>query len=538
MAVENLSIDVEINITKAIEALDQLQEELENVADKIADVDRRGSTGISIRTNVDEIDDDLALLTQKIQTWEAANSIDIDTNVGDMTVGGGGRTFADRPSTDLREAVSFGDDDGRMFGGLRRAFSGLSDRIDNVDLRMTDLHNMLARLVPLLLTFIGAIPAAITAIYGLAAAGVAAATALAAIGGFGALGVALVDGQFQMDRLSEIGNRLQNSFIEAFAPLAEQLEPLFIDAVDGLERLFMAIASQGDVLLEFTDDARAFGSFVLEFIPEALRAVGALADSFSNVFSNIGMFLQQNFTDGVRTLVQVTQDALPTIANMVILIGRAVPAIIEMSVGFARVVNIVIQTVGAISQLFGLIGIGPQRFGLLTAAILTSVSAMLLLRSSLIQFAVRAALSAISSVAQLITSYTALTASTTAATVATYALATAIVTLIGVVTLGVGIAVLGGIIGGIADQFGGLKSEINGTTEALREFDSLSSSVSGGTGRRNPYDFDPDDDDGGSLTTTDSGGTTINIESSGNEEEDRSNSRYAAWAQGRDTGGG
>jgi len=592
MAIESLEIDVIINVAEALSSLEELENELDELSDDIDAVDRRGTEGISVNTRVDPIDDDLAEIRAKLAAFERSTSLDIGTNIGGIGGGGGGMgpaqlrgvmrdamadalsstggsqaVDASARSRTLRGALQrmqastasnvgelfdqfddfggtrrgTGDDGGpldSLFRRMRGSFSSMIDGMGEFDLRMSDLHNAMARLVPLLLVFIGAIPAAYTALIGLATAAVAAAASLAAIGGFGALGVALQDGQLDMARLQEVGTEIKNSFIDAFAPLAEQLQPLFIDAVDGLDRFFQLVANNGDALLELRDEARAFGQFVIDFVPNALRAIAGLVEGMADVFGNIGDFLQRNFAGGMRQLLRVTRDAIPAVAEVGLLLAQAVPTLVEMSVGFMRVVGTVIQVIGAFSRLLGLLGIGPEMFGLLTGAILAAATATLLFRTAIVKALIASLAKLGGGILAAASSLVGYSGSAIVATLATNALGMALLTLIGIVTLGLGIAVLAGVVGGIASQFDLLKNDITDTTDALKEFDNVASSV-GGNGSQNPYGFTPENGSGGGSGTSGSNSSkdvTINIESSGDSQEDRSNARYAAWAQGRDTG--
>lgn len=545
-AIENLEIIVEVDIAEAVSNLQKLQDELEDLADKIAAVDARGSDGISVRTHVDSISDDLMEMELMIQQWEARNGIDIDTNVRGM----GGAAAASAIDYDPPSFPVGGDTIGvTPRGGARsrgvgevamKALEPLSDfgsTIKNADIRMSDLHNMMARIVPLLVIFLGAIPSAIAALYTLAAAGVAAAASLMALAGFGALGFALEDGQFNMDRLTQAFERVRQDFIDAFGPMAERLQPLFEDGLAGLEDFFDAIADEGDALIALTDEARAFGGFIMEFVPSALRTLAALVSAMSGTFGDIGDFLNNNFADIVRTMVRVAQDALPVVAEMGRIIASALPAIAKMSIGFARVANVIMQAIGAFMSLLSLVGIGPEIFGILTASVLALFSAFLLWNSSILAVASGALMKLGAVMIATIGKLTGYSLAAITAKLATWGLYRAVAALLGLTGVGLILVAISTGASMMADQFARATGNIDKTAKALKDFDSIRSGLgdSGFDGDAgDAYGFNPEDP---KQTVGAGGGTTVfNVESSGDPSEDRSNIEYADWMSGRSTG--
>lgn len=570
-AIENLEIIVDVDIGSALAALEDLQEELMDLAESIEAVDAVGTEGIDIRTNLDDADAELAALKTKLEAFEAANELNIDTDFdrGRYTIPNFQQSgnMADNIG-DLFGFMDFpgGGDGGRggLFKSLRRQVDELTNSFEGFKLRMSDMHNVLAQIVPILLVFIGVIPAAITALVGLAAAAVAAAASLAAMAGLGALGVGLVDGQFDMKRLSNVWKDVKNSFIEAFAPLAEELQPLFMNAVDGLGEFFQAVANQGDALMALTDEARAFGGFLMDFIPDALRTLVALVEALSPLFASFGNWLNENFNNIVRDLASVTMQAAPAIAELIAKLGQAVPWIVEMSIGFTQVANAVLDVMGIIGTLMDFLGIGGRRFGLVTAAALAFATALALANSQLVAFALKGIASAVLGLYQffvgLLAADSALTymAGTTIVSAissliafvgglnlsagALYSFAASAFTATGaaaalltVLTLG-GAAVLVGVALSASSAFLGLAGNIDSATQSLKEFDKVSNGTNdfGGPGD-NPYGFDPENP----RTSAGGGGgvAVFNVESSGDGQEDRSNLEYADWLSGRSSGG-
>ena len=619
-AIENLELQVTADISRALAKLEDLQEELQDVAEAIEAVDAQGADGIDVRTDVDSIDDDLARMQGRIEAFEAANKINIDTDVdrtgapalpppdydfgantrmaenvipdefaamaqadpdfGGFNVGTGpGATGAfDNLGEQIAQAASAG---AGVAGGLdmsRRSritkkltknLSKMSERLrdgwqqlNNFNIRMSDIHNMLAALIPLLFVFIGSIPAVITAVLGLAAAAVTAAAALAAIAGFGAMGVALEGGQMDMENLTEVWDDIKESFIEAFAPLAEQLEPLFRDAVDGLGRFFQAIANQGDALMELTDEARAFGGFLMDFVPGALRTLAGLVEGLEPILSNIGQAINNNFSSFVRQLVYWTEQAVPVVADLVQTFISALPTIIQISIQFADVANEVLKVIGAFWRLITLNGLLSDEMGYLIAGLLVAATAFALLSKTVMQFALKSMWSAILSLNKFIlglwranTAVTVFGSTTLGSAISgligfTASLISSIAGLLGfeisawkaaiaaaafwtAVTIGLALPLLG-MISGMAAGFLGLSGSIDEATSSLKEFDRVAGRTEGGF---NPYGGDPPSSGAGAATSG-GGNTTINIESNGDANEDASNARYVSFRQGRTTGGG
>lgn len=604
-AIQNLEVVVEVNIGKAITALSDLQDELQDLAEDIERVDARGSEGIDINTNLDDLDTELAAVRGKMEAFEKANSLDIDTNTNGFNFDGGdfaATMFGDMPEgsrtgrftslyddmfDDFADAdLDFGDFNAERGRGinrrddnvtrlgflkkLRKSTSGTIDKIDDFGLRMSDMHNLLASIIPVLVVFIGAIPAAYTALFTLAGAALAAAAGLAVLTGLGAMGVAMQGGEFDAERLMEELRSVRDAFLEAFAPLAERLEPLFRDGLSGLERFFQAIANQGDALMALTDEARAFGGFIMDFVPGALRTLGALVEAMAPIFADIGSYLEGNFTNIVRTMVRLTNEIVPVLASMADKIGNALPAIVRMSVGFMKVASVIIDVLGGFGRLLGMLGISPQMFGLVIASILSLYTALsfasmaiktfaasavgsaiqamwswwyvtIFQKSTLMSGLVKALASAIVSIYGYITSLVGASAASLSMATATMIAAGALAAFLTLASLGV-LAGLSAVAMGVASNFLGVADSIDQATKSMKDFNRVSGKTDGGS--FNPYGGEgggPNGGGGSSYTGSTSGGsgtTNVNIESSGDRQKDKSNGQYAFWVAGRTTGSG
>lgn len=569
-AIENLEIVVNVDIAEALADLRKLQDELENVADEISSLRREGRRGVDVSTHVDAITDDLARMRTEIEAFERATSIDIDTDIDDVeglaaaaaasSAGGGGgyggvsfnRPFLAQGS---RAAASMDDISGGMgmiFGdqrrddpsGLQKVVKKLGDTFDDAmeslsefDIRMSDLHNALARLVPLIFVFIGAIPAVMTAMAGLAAAAVAASASLLALAGFGALGFGMAGGEFDAQRLSDAFSDVREDFLDAFAPMANELQPLFEDMLDGLESFFRAVADQGDALLALEGEARSFGDFIMSFVPDMLRTLAAMVEGLSYLFGDLGRFLNRNFTDIMRTLTELTAEITPVMAALGQALGGLLVGLARVSTGFLQVVNVITSLIGGLAWLINLFGVSARGFGIVVSGALAAASAILLARTALVQLIWQGFISLAGTIySYFVPAVATIVSGFTSSAAATYLATAALASFLTLATLGAATALIG-MATSAAAEFTNLAGSIGDASSALKDFRSVQSGMNGagfgGSGSDNPYGFSPDNPKG-------SGGgngsvTVFNVESSGDPDEDRSNLEHADWLSGRTT---
>lgn len=547
--IQNIKVAVNVDISSAIAKLTDLQDELSDLAADIEKVDARGAEGIDIRTDVDSIDDDLTKLAAKIKAFESSTDIDVATNTDNLTGPGfqtlGSPTAADPGDLAAGMGMLFGDDRrssrrGRM---MRRMTENMSesldsaiDRLKNFNLRMSDIHNAMAALIPLLIVFIGAIPAAVTAILTLAAAALSAAAAFAAIGAFGAMGMATQGGNFDMERLTSMMEDIRDTFIETFAPLAERLQPLFEDGLDGLEKFFQAVADQGDALVALSDEARAFGGWLIEFVPEMLRTLAGLAEAFDSVFGQLGSYLSNNFRNVIRGLIQDTYDALPAISALINMLLQALPGLIQVSIGFARVATAVlwvIKQVGRLASLFGVIS--GEHMGMFLASLLSIASALAITSALVGLLSDTIIAKGISSLASYAASALFGASSFTALSYAEMAATAALIAFLTVASLGV-LAGLAAVAAAAASSFLTQSDAIDQATASLKDFNRVSGRTDGSS--FNPYGGGNAPRSGaGRPGSSVGGGASITIERTGDRESDKSTESYAYWRQGRTSGG-
>lgn len=544
-AIQNLEVVVDVDISEALGKLTELQDELSELATDIEKVDARGAEGIDITTDLDGADEELAALKAKLKAFERGNTVNIDTNVDRGMRGPGFKTMSS-PNAASPDALRNGM--GMLFGGggdkksgrLSRLMDKLGDQIGKAanklsgfKLRMSDLHNVLASIIPVLLVFIGAIPAAVTALVTLAGAALSAAAAFAVMGGLGAMAFGTENGDFSMDNLEEAFNDIQSAFFEAFSPLANRLEPLFKDALDGLERFFYAIASEGDALMALSDEARAFGGFIIDFFPKVLSTLGGLAEAFSGVFSKLGDFLQNN--EIIKGFVKATMDALPAISALIGMVIKALPGLIDLSIGFARVATSVIMVITLIGKLLTLFGLlSGEHIGLVVASLLSLASAVALVNALVGLFSGTVIASAITSMASFAASALFGAEAFGALSIAQMIATGSLVAFLTVASLGLLVG-LGAMALSAAGDFLNLADGIGAATSAMDEFNDVSNR--GGAGGVNPYGNGGDDGGDDSRFPPGGGGAaSVTIESSGDKEKDKSNGRYAGWRMSRMTG--
>jgi hypothetical protein len=605
MAIQSLEINVIIGVQGALDALSDLQDELDDVADAIRKVDERGTRGINIDTNIQDVDAELGRVYTKLRSFEERETLDIDANIDDdmalddvsqrrikssvreastdvatMDVDAGVvklsgfdlgtledtlrnamreglvdalssedvTTFVSGPQPDrtpdidtrirqsdrlksIRFALRRGRErDANFTRYLRSAGRQLSDFVGETDiasLSMSDLHNALARVIPLLVVFIGTLPAVITAMVTLAAAAIAAGAALMALTGFGLLGALTIDGTTQVDteRLQEIVDEIQADFMDAFAPLAEQLEPLFDDALDGLERFFNAVAAQGDALLALTDMARDFGGFLISFVPDMLRVMAGLANAFDDEFGDIATFLQQNFADIVASAVFLTDEALPAVSAFLQAIASILPALIRISVGFTQVATAVLAVIRGIGTLLSYLPISDQMFGALVATILALISGFFILNGIITLLSVGTLGSLLAPALK--------SAAVAAGTLikGVLGLSGSLLTLGNIIrlllaTTGIGLLLVA--FGAVASEALSAKSDVDKLNDSLRQFNDVAGSADGmSIGGPSPYS--------GSSTMGGTSGRSVTYNVSGSDSADDTGS-YLSWHDRRASG--
>jgi hypothetical protein len=302
-----------------------------------------------------------------------------------------------------------------------------------------------------------------------------------------------------------------------------------MDAVGGLSLLFDAVARNGDALMQLTDDARAFGQFLLSFIPSALASMTAMVETMRPVFSMMADAIDN--ASILRTLTALTLDIIPAVAAFASVVIDALPELIRFSAGFAKVAAGAISIIGLIGQLVTLFGVfSSESIGMLIASVLTAATAIFILNSSILTTAKTALVKLGASLLTSMSSMLAYASSAGIATLATNALRSALRGLLILTGVGLGLVLLAEGLNLVADQFLSAESNIRSTTDALKEFDRVAGRTSGAF---NPYGGDAPVS--GSRAAGGGGQNVAVIEPSGNPQEQSSDVKNANWTMGRRT---
>lgn len=484
----------EENLDAVIRVIDRFSEELDRLIRKLGEIEAIHERVDNLTIDVDVDDAEVDALMAKLAATDVAA-----VGVGDIDAGGGGRVAGD-----VAESTA----------EMAEATTEATSRLSEFDLRMTDIHNALARLVPLLFTVIGSIPALYGAFIGLAGAALAAAAALTALTAFGALGVAMARGDGDISAgFVDMAQQVQEDFMDAFAPLAERLAPLFRDALDGLDMLFQAIASRGDVLVQMADAARDLGSFILDTFPAAIAMVGRIATAFLPVFEHLmRLLVQRNIGRG---FVDFMAQVLPPFIDFVSLVADFIPHLLGMSIGFLRVTNAILLFLDAVVTAITFGGVLNQELGFLIGTILTLVTATLIWNSALIGLAKTLAVNIASAVLGAVQAFTSYDVAAFLATLSTWQLVAAVAALATAVVVATGgLVLLTSAAASAASDWFNLGGGISAATQKLREFDRVSGRVDGA----NPYG--PSDTPSPSTVAGGTGGGDVAVDATVESEQE------------------
>lgn len=486
--------------------LDTLRRSLvDEIADIEADVDvPRGGGG-----GGEELSDlDRALRDAVDLDLDAETEIDPETDFESPELD------ALRGTLDLDADADF--DAGEAMGDVAKAAGEASDGLTEMDLRMTDIHNAAARLVPMLLTIVGAVPAIYGALVALAAAAGAAAAALAAITAFGAIGIAIERGgrDDMMGGLTDAWDQVVDDFLDAFVPLAQRLAPLFEDALDGLNRLFEQIASEGDALMDFADESRDFGEWVINTLPSFLNDLASFAEAAADALAVVGQAAGD--VDWFGALANYLAMVLPPLMEFGALLAALTPHLLELSIGFLQATNGLLLLLNVFLDIITVGGMLDKQVGLLIGSFLSAYTVVLLLNSALVTTAATGLVSmgrTMIRLASILLGYVGVSGSAISSTLGLAASFKALAAAIALTGIGALVVIFGAIAGGAATA----STEIDKATKSLKEFQRQQSRMSGG---ENPYK-EPELRRGegvGQSRFAGGGGVTVNVE--GNADED------------------
>lgn len=416
------------------------------------------------------------------QAWENPNIPDIDDDFI-KTLANGGDEVGDAVETLRKYDLTMGD--------LDDSSRSLIQRFDDIELKMGDFFKIFASLLPLLLTFVAAMPAAIAGVVALGAAAVSAAGGLAAIAGLGALGIGLQGGQFSMEPLQQEFEELRRSFIEAFAPLAQTFAPVVRQLTDDIGEMFDAIAARGRVLQRLRDEFAGIGDMLVSVMPTLLANFAALSDAAAPILGKIVRFFASG--DFAATFAKLLHDLLPAISQIAQTIRDAIPAIIEISKGFLIWVSVIATGLSLLFQFIDVLGPLGTGLGFVVGTLMTLVTVVSLANNLLAIFTVETSIlsgtaiaSAVTGLRSMIAGFLGVAESATIATAATAAF-------ISVATIGLGVA-----LAGIASHFSKMNTEMSETQSRLKDLTkgpnaigtgtlSSSGTTSSGGQQSNPY---------------------------------------------------
>lgn len=498
------------NLEIIIDVIADAEQELERLAADLLELQTIAETTDDVNIDVDvrgdrELDALMAQLAA-IEAMDRAGVGNVSAGVRDTSAvraavapgGAGGMGISqllsaqvDQMGRLIRDLNVDLDEMGDSMAHTMSAADRAADSFNIADLSMSDLHNTMAQLVPVLIVFVGALPAVIAGVVALGTAAFAAAASLAAIAGLGFLGAAMARGEGNfMEGAQDILSEIQSDFMDAFGGLSQRLAPLFEDFLDGLDRMFQRIANLDDVLMSLTAEARKFGDFMSEWMVGLIRDLGLMADAFAPVFGMIADFAED--MDLIEALTVFMADALPDLVVLNRLLIGMLTRLTEMSKGFLEVANAVGLTLNAFFTLFEMLGVSNKQMGILIGTLLVGVTVANLLSSALVASLIPAIIRAGQYFAYLTAAaiannaslwsiiYTEIVARTT-----TLSLSASLWTLFGslVVVTG-GTYLLVAAVGALASGFTSLGADVDTATESLANFQAQQNSMGSGT---NPY---------------------------------------------------
>jgi hypothetical protein len=470
-----------------------------------------------------------------------SRAMDWDSLLTDMSVSmGRPASMADLTQIDSLDSLGLEKTDYINMGKIKRL--RFQDTLKNMRVGMTQFYDILAAFMPLLFTFVGAMPAAIAGLGALATAALGAAAGLAGIAGLGFLGAAMSEaggGMPSGEDFREVLSDIPDEFFEAFSGLAQRLEPTFNAGLEGLYEFFDELAARGDALVQLTDDAKALGNFLLEFVPNGLQMLALFTDAASPVFSLLADELGDR--DILAGLAMSLQTTLPYLYQLMNTVLDALPGIVKFSTGMLMWANAILRVVvgigglvTALAEFLPFINNGNKAVGLMVGTLLTLTSVTLLaskvyaIYTSELIGMIAAQLTANGSIIATIANMTSLAGiivgslipSINGFTISVQAATWAIRGLLAVT--GIGLAIAG--IGYIFEQ---TSKKIDKATSSLGDFQDTYSSLDGGGIKAGVQGASAS---GGYVNYTDNSNTTINAPDRSTGEELSQYSAYQDWA--------
>jgi hypothetical protein len=337
---------------------------------------------------------------------------------------------------------------------------------------MGKFHQNIADLIPLIGIYIGALPAAITALSGLAVAAIGATAALAGVGVLGAAGISLSQtGELSMGPIKEELSAIADSFIEAFGPLAQSLAPTIQQALGEIQMMAGPLADASQGLLLFRDEFVGLFEWIGQTLPSVVSDFLAFAHAAEPILTMIvGAFAD---FDWFRFFAAQIADLLPYLMQMAWGFRQMLPVILKVSRGFLMVASFLTTVIGAVAWAINVLGPLGEMLGVAASAMLILSVYAALATSNILGLGGAMAVNAVKSL-------TAYILSVNTAALSTWHLVAAATVLIGVLTLGLGL------IPSLASSFGVLSGNIGSAADNLERFagkkNALNSDFGGGGG--------------------------------------------------------
>lgn len=499
---EEASITVDTDSDSASSKVTALREKLTRLDEMIATPSVDAEDKSSVANLYADIKADYSELRTDIQSDISIGSDGVDTGLE-------GESFDDnlgiRDQFKQELAGFFGSDSdsgrdidvpdrGEAFGvdPLDMSQNSPKKPLKKTKMTMSGLYGVVASLIPMLLVFIGAIPAAVAGLVTLAGAAIGAAGAIGGLTLLGGLGAAAERGggygtESLQQGFSSIKTDLREDFIQAFAPIADDLEPLFEDGVEGLSQFFDEVAARSQTFMELEDEARDFGGFLLDYIPGLLASLAGLGEAMSPLFAMFGEWLDG--ADILEGFAHVAAEVLPALLPLIDAFLEMLPALIALSTGFMHVSAIVFKFIAAIGSVIQILGPFGELIGMGVAALLMLVTALSLATTvtsafsgTLVATGFAALMTFVQGLAVSVGGLLGFSEATIMASTGVGILTTAITALLAVTGIGILVALAGAVVG-VGSGFMGASKDIDEATKSLKRFNAEADGFDG----PNPY---------------------------------------------------
>lgn len=238
--------------------------------------------------------------------------------LGDAGIFGGGRGRRRHPA---RQA-------GRAVGKMATQFDNLGRKLLRYRPSIMDWWNILALLIPVLITMVGLV-------IGLAAAFVALGAAAATIAGVGLL--AWGDSMSEsLQNLQKEAKQLGSALFDVLQPAAEQFQPMQEDAMEALPSMVADLVGPMQRLTVFGDELGAMGKGFVDWMEDGINAAADLNEEIGQILIRFGAGLGNFLIDLLTTMVKEVHRNQNAYADLAAILVDALVIIFNLvkSVGF------------------------------------------------------------------------------------------------------------------------------------------------------------------------------------------------------------